>query len=144
MGSALGSGQFWSWLELAVNSGDRCGGNSWCLLREVTPAIPLLPKPCCINPIVALLKGSDLHTTNTQNVSWWSSELLCVLLLHIREKFYLCLRKDFTFQAECKFTLKRGSQIDLCYYCIFNRDGNKDRVSFDYTGFIYLLHSNSI
>lgn len=41
----------------------------------------------------------------------------------------LPLRKDFTFQAECKFTLKRGSQIDLCYYCIFNQDGNIDSVS---------------
>lgn len=85
-------------------------------------------KPCHINLIVTLLKGSDLHMTNTQNVSWWSSELLCVLQLHIREMLHLCLRKDFTFQAECKFTLKRGSQIDLCYYCIFNWDGNIESV----------------
>lgn len=67
----------------------------------------------------------------------------CVCCSYISgKKLQLFLRKDFTFQAECKFTLKRGSQIDLCYYCIFNQDGN--RVSFDYTGFIYLLHCNSI
>lgn len=78
--------QFWDWPELAVSSGDKCGGNSWCLLTEVTPAAPLLPKLCHINPIAVLLKGSDLYITNTQNVSWWSSELLCVLQLHIREK----------------------------------------------------------
>lgn len=69
MGSDLAHGKFGSWPELAVSPRYKCGGNSWCLLTEVTPAAPLLQKPCHINPRVALLKGRDLHITNAQNVS---------------------------------------------------------------------------